>query len=122
MALRLRHCHTTAYRLAQHDPARTARQQTPHARSLATMPNLTPEEATEALAMAKQAAELTANKNIAILDTLAAAWATSGDFTNAISTIESALTLTPATDQNTVDLLRSRLDLYNQGKRLITPK
>jgi len=87
------------------------------ARSLATMPDPTPEEVLEALAVAEEAAELTDHKNLAILDTLAAALATTGEFRRAVETIEKAIRLAEGTGDKTIAQLYRRLELYRRGER-----
>jgi len=92
------------------------------ARSLATMADPTAEEAKEALVVAKVAAELTGNQNMAILDTLAAAFATASEFEQALTTGEAALKLAEegGADEETIGQLRNRLELYRRGERYTT--
>jgi len=92
------------------------------ARSLATLPDPSAEEANEALAVAKEAAESSDNKNVAILDTLAAAFAAVDDFQQAIVTVESAIQLAEGADEKTISQLRNRLESYRRGERLTTSR
>jgi tetratricopeptide (TPR) repeat protein len=62
---------------------------------------------------AKQAHELDSGKNWYYIDTLAAAYAEDGKFDNAVEWQTKAIELTPEEDK---EELRSRLELYKQGK------
>jgi protein O-mannosyl-transferase len=65
---------------------------------LATHPNAKYRDGPEALRLASRVAELTGNKDAEALDTLAAAYAETGDFTNAVATLTRGLALA-ATNQ-----------------------
>ncbi|MEE9211392.1 MAG: tetratricopeptide repeat protein, partial [Phycisphaeraceae bacterium] len=84
---------------------------------LATHPDPDIREPNEAVRLARRAAELTKYQDAAILDTLAAALAASGQFDRAISAAQAALAL--ASDAQASDLasqIRTRLALYKQQK------
>jgi Tfp pilus assembly protein PilF/mono/diheme cytochrome c family protein len=66
---------------------------------LATAPNRTPASAAEAVTLAQRAATLTQGKDASILDTLAAAYAASGDLDRAIAAGERALQVANETGQ-----------------------
>ena len=71
----------------------------------------------EAVGLAERAAQLTQNRNAAILDTLAAAYAESGRFDDAVETAERALKLAQeANKENLVEAIRESLELYKTGK------
>jgi tetratricopeptide (TPR) repeat protein len=75
---------------------------------------------TKAIRLAKRACELTNNENPGILDTLAAAYAADGRFSQAIETAEKALELCQSSEQNTLkEKIKSRLVLYKAGKPYI---
>jgi tetratricopeptide (TPR) repeat protein len=83
---------------------------------LATDPDASFRNAAEALDLAKRAAELSDNRDPAILDTLAAALAEAGRFTEAVETAQHALQL--AVDQRNTSLpgkISARIKLYQSG-------
>jgi tetratricopeptide (TPR) repeat protein len=85
---------------------------------LATDPAVTKENASEALQLALQAAQMTGYKHPQILDTLAASYAARGDFDKAIQTAQQAMKLTAAAGAPELTKeIRSRLELYRQRKR-----
>jgi tetratricopeptide (TPR) repeat protein/mono/diheme cytochrome c family protein len=67
----------------------------------------------EAVQLAERAAELTGRSDAAVLDILAAAYAEAGDFSRAIATAETALTL-PTASASLAAPIRARLVLYRQ--------
>ncbi len=76
-------------------------------------------DAIEAIELAKRAQSLTFTEHddIRILDTLAAAYAASGQFDLAVSTVQKALALVPPThNDEVINQIRERLLLYKQGK------
>jgi spermidine synthase len=80
---------------------------------LATSPDATVRNAQEALGTAEQAAALTGNTDPAALDTLAAAYAATGDFIRATATAERAFTAASRVGNTTLaEQIRSRLRLY----------
>ena len=67
--------------------------------------------------LAERAAVLTAHKNAGVLDTLAAAQASAGRFTDAAMTAEKALVLAHSTgDEKLAKALPARIALYKAGK------
>ena len=80
---------------------------------LATNPNVSVRNGAEAVELARRAATLSAGKDPAILDTLAAAYAEAGRFDEAASTAEQAVRLAAAAgDRARADRIRARLGLY----------
>jgi len=72
----------------------------------------------EALVFALRAAELTKYKDIAILETLAAVYATAGQFDNAVKTAQTALELASVgKNKETIAKIAHQLELYKQKKR-----
>jgi tetratricopeptide (TPR) repeat protein len=83
---------------------------------LATCPDATLRNATEAVAVAQRAAQLSNNQQPVILDTLAAAYAEARQFPQAVETAERAAALAAARkDTALADSLRARLKLYRAG-------
>jgi Flp pilus assembly protein TadD len=83
----------------------------------ATSPDASTRDPTEAVRLASRAAELSGGRDPAILDTLAAAYASAGRFEEAIRTAELAESLCAA--GSTPELaaeIRARLDLYRAGR------
>ena len=86
---------------------------------LATSPDAAVRNGAEALKLALRAAQLSGRKTPAILDTLAAAYAETGQFSDAAAVCRRALDL--ATDDMNVPLIavvQSHLKLYQAGKPL----
>jgi protein O-mannosyl-transferase len=86
---------------------------------LATGPDSTAADHEEAVRLAEHAAELTSRRDPVILDTLGAAYASTGRFDQAIRNGESALVLASAGQAQSQDLaegIRQRLKLYRQNK------
>jgi tetratricopeptide (TPR) repeat protein len=83
---------------------------------LAIRPALTAGEQREAVAAGEQAAALTAERDVPVLDALAAAYAAAGRFDRAVATVERALTLT--NNAAFVATLRERLARYQQNRTL----
>jgi tetratricopeptide (TPR) repeat protein len=72
----------------------------------------------EALVFALSAAELTKYKDIAILETLAAVYATAGQFDNAVKTAQTALELASVgKNKETIAKIAHQMELYKQKKR-----
>jgi Tfp pilus assembly protein PilF len=85
--------------------------------TLATIGNLPSEGNEKAIEYAQRACELTAYKNMHVLDTLAAAYAASGKFNDAIMTAEKALSLAKTAGQkDTAREMQSRLELYRTNR------
>ncbi len=83
----------------------------------ATHPDKNHRDGAAAVAFAKRANDLSDVQNPAILDTLAAAYAETGQFNLAVSTVISAISQARYhLPEETVNEIRGRLDLYKQGK------
>jgi spermidine synthase len=84
---------------------------------LATNPNASIRNGTEAVELAERALKLSVGNEPAILDTLAAAYAEAGRFSEAVAAANKALDLATQRHQETLaDRLRARLTLYKAGK------
>ena len=86
---------------------------------LAAHPDPEVRDANEAIQLAKraQALTLTESDDMRVLDTLAAAYAATGRFDLAVSTVQKALALVSPTHNDAVtNQIRERLLLYKQGK------
>ncbi len=80
---------------------------------LATDPDRSIRDGAEAVSLAEWAAELSNHKDPAVLDTLAAAYAEAGRFSEAVKTAEQAIELAGAQRKSTLaDSLRRRMKLY----------
>lgn len=85
---------------------------------LATAPEVTPDQASEALALSREAVRLTARRDASFLDTLAAACATAGEFEEAVSVAEEARRLAAAEGNTRLALaLAERINLYRNNER-----
>jgi tetratricopeptide (TPR) repeat protein len=74
-------------------------------------------QAEEALHLASRACELTKHQNVTFLDTLAAAYANTGQFDRAVETAQKAVDLaTAARDDNAADQIKNHLELYKQSQ------
>jgi tetratricopeptide (TPR) repeat protein len=83
---------------------------------LATLPVAEGGDPVRAVTLAERASELTGNRSAAYLDTLAAAYAATGRFGDAVATAQSAIELASAVGQ--LELAReigSRLEIYRSG-------
>jgi Flp pilus assembly protein TadD len=87
------------------------------AKILATHPDPTVKDVTQAIHLAERASRLSGHQDVSVLETLAIVYATAGRFDEAVSTIESAIARTSAgqTDDR-VGNLRKKLERYKQGK------
>ena len=86
---------------------------------LATASDARLREGKEALRLAKHAAELTGHKDAGILETLAAAYAETGQFPEAIKTAEQAIGLCdPASQKELLTTLQNCLKLFRAGQPL----
>ena len=84
---------------------------------LATSPEERVRDAREATELAEQAAVLTNRHDPLILDVLAASYAASGRFEEAVTTVRAAIDLATAVGgQKLVDNCRRRMQLYQQGQ------
>ena len=88
------------------------------ARVLATHPDSGVRDPEEAVRLAERAAAQTGYQDPTILDTLAAAYAASGDFETAVKAAEKAVALAEAAgaEEVAVEEIRERLRLYQQGQ------
>lgn len=74
-------------------------------------------DGTEAVRLAERACQLTGRKQVALLDTLAAAYAEAGRFAEAVSTAREALSLATSGGQpEAAATIESRLSLYRAGQ------
>ena len=74
----------------------------------------------KAVKLARRACELTNNSNAEKLDTLATAYASDGNFTDAVTVAEKALNLAKSEENHQlVDEIQKRLDLYKTGQPYI---
>jgi tetratricopeptide (TPR) repeat protein len=84
---------------------------------LATFPDPSIRNGSEALALARRAVQLTKGKDPVILDTLAAAYAETASFAEAVQTARTALELaSQANNEAVLAALESRIALYEAGK------
>jgi protein O-mannosyl-transferase len=83
---------------------------------LSTCADASLRDGTEAIELARKAVELTGEKSPSMLDTLAAAYAEDGKFTQATEVADKALQLASAQgDATLVAKLRARIQLYGRG-------
>ena len=86
---------------------------------LATTPRSSKEEGNESVKLAKNALQQAPDEPLVLLQTLAAAYAASGDFSNAIATAEKALAkATNEANQQLVNTLALHLERYRSGQDL----
>jgi len=84
---------------------------------LATVPDASIRNGTEAVALAEKANEIASGKNPDVLDTLAAAYAETGDFVKARAIASRALDLAVAQKNSALSTaIRGRIVLYTDGK------
>jgi tetratricopeptide (TPR) repeat protein len=81
---------------------------------LATAPDASLRNATQAIRFAEQAADLTGRQDASALDVLAAAYAAAGQFDRAVAVSEAALGMKP--DAALAAAIRQRLELYRQHR------
>jgi tetratricopeptide (TPR) repeat protein len=85
--------------------------------TLATSPDAGIRQPAEAGRLAARADDLTNHQDVRVLDTLAAAYAASGRFAQAVATEQRALALAEtAGNRDAADQLRSRLELYRRHR------
>ena len=90
---------------------------------LATMPDEKLRDGPKALELARRAVELTNGQDPTTLRTLAAAYAETGDFDQAIQTAQRAIELAVALqDSELAGALRTQFDLYRAGRPYRTPE
>jgi len=83
------------------------------AQILVVHPDAGVRNAIEAVSLAERAAELTGHKDASVLDTLAAAYAATGQFTRAVTTAQTAIELASAAGaREDVEYLRRQLEIY----------
>jgi tetratricopeptide (TPR) repeat protein len=87
------------------------------ARILAMHPDPKLRDPGQAIEIAKRAADLTRYQDATILETLAAAYASAGQFDRAVTTAETALTLASAAQADELaNHIRKKIELYRQAK------
>ena len=84
---------------------------------VATHPDAAKRNPDEAVRLAESAAKLTGHRQPVVLDTLAAAYASAGDFPRAIRAAEEAVALAATRDTGLADEMRTRLALYRAEER-----
>jgi tetratricopeptide (TPR) repeat protein len=90
---------------------------------LATRPDQAPGDANEAIRCARQACEATGYKVPVFLDTLGAAYAAAGRFSEAVATAQKAVELgSGAGLDNKTREIKERLELYKTGRRYTAAK
>ncbi|TDI40687.1 MAG: tetratricopeptide repeat protein [Acidobacteria bacterium] len=82
---------------------------------LATHPDAELRRPQEAVRLAQRAAELTGHRQPVVLDTLAAAYASRGDFERAVTTAEQAAELARPGESRLADEIRARIALYRRA-------
>jgi len=89
---------------------------------LATSPEASIRDGAEAVRLAERACQLTSSTNLWFLHTLAAAYAEHGDFSNAVSTADTALHFAAGSgNTNLVITASNRLELYRARRPLRDP-
>ena len=87
---------------------------------LATAPDNSVQDANKAIELAQRAGKLTEYKDVAILDTMAAAYAAGGRFNDAITTAEQAVNIAKADEQeNLIGEIQNRIELYKTNRKYI---
>jgi tetratricopeptide (TPR) repeat protein len=87
--------------------------------TFATSPDASLRRPEEAIHLAEHARELTAARDVRVLDALGAAYASEGRYTDAVRVVDDALRLLPGSApeaRETERLLRDRLSMYRQRK------
>jgi tetratricopeptide (TPR) repeat protein len=89
---------------------------------LATLPPADGGDPVQALTLAQRACELTDNRMVPYLDTLAVAYAAAGQFTNAVTTCQRAVDLGQSSGQtNLLQELNRHLELFRNGRAYRVP-
>jgi tetratricopeptide (TPR) repeat protein len=89
---------------------------------IATHPELKGRDVNEAIRLASRICVLTNYKNAAPLDTLAAAYASAGRFSEAINTAQKAITLADDANQPQIkNVIQYHLTFYTQGIPYLEP-
>ena len=76
----------------------------------------------EALELARQALRLSGQESAGLLDVLAAAYAETGRFSEAVATAERALAMVPSAEKPLADVLQDRLRRYQAGSAFHEPR
>jgi tetratricopeptide (TPR) repeat protein len=85
---------------------------------LVTASDVSGEDANNAINFAERACEMTGNREAGILDTLAAAYAAAGEFSEAVETAEKAVSAAKAAGREEMaGAIQKRIELYKAGKR-----
>lgn len=87
---------------------------------LATAPADQMRDPKEAVRLAERAADLTSRQDASVLDVLAAAYASAGEFQRAVTVADAALALKPS--ERIAAIIRLRQGLYKQRKPYLTTK
>lgn len=82
-------------------------------------PEIKNRDINEAIRLASRACELTDYRNPTILDALAAAYASAGNFSQAVETAQKALNLVDPNNKEMLMAIKKRLDLYKASKPYI---
>jgi len=86
----------------------------------ATHPDSEMRDPDKALMMAKKACRLTEYQNVGYIDTLAASFAASGDFANAITNAQKAIELAISIgEKGQIDIMKAKLALYRANRQYI---
>lgn len=88
---------------------------------LGTYPDASIRDPSEAVRLAERAARVTLRKDAAVLDVLAAAYAATGRFDDAIATARAALALLPSRSELATSV-QQRLDFYTKGRPYQQPR
>ena len=89
---------------------------------LATDPDLSLQDARQAVGLAERAAQLTSHQDASVLDSLAAAYAAMGRFGQAEATARAALALLPSSQHDVTLSIQQRLDLYTDRRPYRRPR
>ena len=89
---------------------------------LAVQPDTSRLDAQEAVSLAERVVEQTERKNPIYLDTLAAAYAATGEFDKAIDTVQLVISLTPPDKQKILAQIHGRLKQYLKQQRYVEKK
>ena len=88
---------------------------------LATHPDSSIRDPGRAVGLAERASRLTQDRNAAVLDVLAAAYAAAGRFDRAIATARAALAALPPSQRERAAAIEHRLDLFTKGRPYLLP-
>jgi tetratricopeptide (TPR) repeat protein len=82
---------------------------------LATSPDASRRDGRKAVELALRANQMSAGENVTVLQTLAAAYAETGDFSDAVATTQHALQIAPSQNDASREELQTQLKLYQAG-------